>query len=209
MSLSVQFGEFPTWMVLLCMSATALFYTAHWQTYVSGTLKFSRFDVTEMQDTIIIMHLISAIFGVGFWNITLPMLGIRLKMIPLIATTLNEIFVLFCDLKMILAGGAGKNGSTVAVSISKSNWKVNIVIWDFWLHTGYLDPLAGDSNSVGIFLFPVDLFEVIAYSVYRQYFPLHYYVWFRDGQNNKQAGGKYWHWFVYVQVFLIILFCLF
>lgn len=118
MALSVQFGEFPTWMVLLCTSATALFYSAHWQTYVSGTLKFSRFDVTEMQHTIIVMHIISAVAGVGVWNSYIPVLGIRLKLIPLVATTLNEIFIIICDLKQILSGGAGKNGSTVAVSFA-------------------------------------------------------------------------------------------
>lgn len=55
-------------MVVLCAGATSLFYTAHWQTYVSGTLKFGKFDVTEAQFTIITIHLVSAIFGTSFWN---------------------------------------------------------------------------------------------------------------------------------------------
>lgn len=50
------------------MAASSLFYTAHWQTYVSGTLLFGKFDVTEAQITIIIMHIISAIFGVSIWS---------------------------------------------------------------------------------------------------------------------------------------------
>lgn len=66
--LSVQLGELTTWMVVLCAGATSLFYTAHWQTYVSGTLKFGKFDVTEAQFTIITIHLISAIFGTSFWG---------------------------------------------------------------------------------------------------------------------------------------------
>lgn len=51
------------------MAASTLFYTAHWQTYVSGTLLFGKFDVTEAQITIIIMHIVSAIFGVSVWSL--------------------------------------------------------------------------------------------------------------------------------------------
>ena len=68
MCLSVQLGSLTTWMVVLCAGATSLFYTAHWQTYVSGTLKFGKFDVTEAQFTIITIHLVSAVFGTSFWN---------------------------------------------------------------------------------------------------------------------------------------------
>lgn len=44
-----------------------LFYCAHWQTYVSGTLRFGRVDVTEAQCTIMGIHLISAVFGPSIW----------------------------------------------------------------------------------------------------------------------------------------------
>lgn len=44
-----------------------LFYCAHWQTYVSGTLRFGKVDVTEAQCTIMAIHIISGIFGPGFW----------------------------------------------------------------------------------------------------------------------------------------------
>lgn len=110
--LSVQLGYLTTWMVVLCAGATSLFYTAHWQTYVSGTLKFGKFDVTEAQFTIITIHLISAFFGTSFWSTIV--FGVQLKIIPMTFTILNECFIFTCDLKSILAGGAGKNGSTVA-----------------------------------------------------------------------------------------------
>lgn len=47
-----------------------LFYCAHWQTYVSGTLKFGKIDVTEAQFAIIGIHLVSAIFGSEIWLMT-------------------------------------------------------------------------------------------------------------------------------------------
>jgi hypothetical protein len=51
--------------------ANALFYLAHWQTYVCGVLRFTKFDVTEAQFTIMSILVISAIFGTQFWSIEL------------------------------------------------------------------------------------------------------------------------------------------
>lgn len=45
-----------------------LFYCAHWQTYVSGTLRFGKVDVTEAQATIMIIQMVSAIFGSNIWT---------------------------------------------------------------------------------------------------------------------------------------------
>ncbi|EDS44014.1 diacylglycerol cholinephosphotransferase [Culex quinquefasciatus] len=65
--ISVQLGFYPRWMFFQCFCAMTLFYCAHWQTYVSGTLRFGKIDVTEAQCTIIAIHLISAVFGPGIW----------------------------------------------------------------------------------------------------------------------------------------------
>lgn len=51
-----------------CFCAVTLFYCAHWQTYVSGTLHFGRIDVTEAQYIIIAIQLISATFGSSVWS---------------------------------------------------------------------------------------------------------------------------------------------
>lgn len=53
--------------ILQCFCAMILFYCAHWQTYVSGTLRFGKVDVTEAQCAIISIHMISAIFGPSIW----------------------------------------------------------------------------------------------------------------------------------------------
>lgn len=52
-----------------CFCAMTLFYCAHWQTYVSGTLRFGKVDVTEAQMTIMAILLISAIFGPSIWSV--------------------------------------------------------------------------------------------------------------------------------------------
>jgi len=38
--IAVQLGTNPDWMFFCCFAGTFMFYCAHWQTYVSGTLRF-------------------------------------------------------------------------------------------------------------------------------------------------------------------------
>ncbi|XP_050300423.1 choline/ethanolaminephosphotransferase 1 isoform X7 [Anthonomus grandis grandis] len=66
---AVQLGNYPAWMFFQCFCAMTLFYCAHWQTYVSGTLRFGKVDVTEAQITIMTILLVSAIFGPSIWSI--------------------------------------------------------------------------------------------------------------------------------------------
>ncbi|XP_011051256.1 PREDICTED: cholinephosphotransferase 1 isoform X5 [Acromyrmex echinatior] len=112
--IAVQLGYYPTWMFFQCFCAMTLFYCAHWQTYVSGSLRFGKVDVTEAQFTIITIHLISAIFGPQIWMIELPYTGTEVKVFPLWAAVGIAILLAQSSISVILAGGVGKNGSTVA-----------------------------------------------------------------------------------------------
>ncbi|KAF8786615.1 Cholinephosphotransferase 1 like protein [Argiope bruennichi] len=113
--IAVQLGMFPSWMFVQCFIAMTLFYSAHWQTYVSGTLRFGRFDVTEAQYTVMIIHLISAVFGPTIWSMQIPSLYIEIKFIPLFMGIIAASFAFYSNFTVIFTGGAGKNGSTVAI----------------------------------------------------------------------------------------------
>ncbi|XP_055600697.1 cholinephosphotransferase 1 isoform X1 [Uranotaenia lowii] len=113
--ISVQLGFYPRWMFFQCFCAMTLFYCAHWQTYVSGTLRFGRIDVTEAQCTIIGIHMISAIFGPGIWMTKLPIMGgIDIKIVPLYFAVFVFGLLAYGNASVIFTGGVGKNGSTVA-----------------------------------------------------------------------------------------------
>ncbi|XP_033216092.1 cholinephosphotransferase 1 isoform X3 [Belonocnema kinseyi] len=112
--IAVQLGYYPTWMFFQCFCAMTLFYCAHWQTYVSGSLKFGKVDVTEAQFTIITIHLISAIFGPKIWMMELPYTGTEVKVFPLWGAVGVAVLLAQSSMSVILAGGVGKNGSTVA-----------------------------------------------------------------------------------------------
>ncbi|KAJ8981161.1 hypothetical protein NQ317_013827 [Molorchus minor] len=66
--IAVQLGHYPGWMFFQCFCAMTLFYCAHWQTYVSGTLRFGKVDVTEAQFTIMGILLVSTLFGPTIWS---------------------------------------------------------------------------------------------------------------------------------------------
>uniref|UniRef100_U5ESN6 diacylglycerol cholinephosphotransferase n=1 Tax=Corethrella appendiculata TaxID=1370023 RepID=U5ESN6_9DIPT len=109
--ISVQLGFYPKWMFFQCFCAMTLFYCAHWQTYVSGTLRFGKVDVTEAQCTIMGIHLISAAFGPSIW---MTKIGFELWNSMALMTIVCGAWSLSHFFSVIHAGGVGKNGSTVA-----------------------------------------------------------------------------------------------
>ncbi|XP_076295290.1 choline/ethanolaminephosphotransferase 1 bbc isoform X4 [Lasioglossum baleicum] len=114
--IAVQLGYYPTWMFFQCFCAMTLFYCAHWQTYVSGSLKFGKIDVTEAQFTIITIHLISAFFGPKVWMMEIPYIdGFMFKYLIGVMTVICALYNLYSIFSVIFTGGVGKNGSTVAI----------------------------------------------------------------------------------------------
>ncbi|XP_037825282.1 cholinephosphotransferase 1 isoform X3 [Lucilia sericata] len=111
--ISCQLGHYPNWLFFQCFCAISLFYCAHWQTYVSGTLRFGKIDVTEAQFTIMGIHVISFIFGPEFW-MTKIFGNLELWSSLCLMTIVCGIWSLSHIFSVVLAGGVGKNGSTVA-----------------------------------------------------------------------------------------------
>ncbi|CAH1983883.1 unnamed protein product [Acanthoscelides obtectus] len=112
--IAIQIGYYPGWMFFQCFCAMTLFYCAHWQTYVSGTLRFGKVDVTEAQFTIMSILTISAIFGSTIWSTKLFSDSFELWYFIPISTFLCGLYCLYSNLSVIFTGGVGKNGSTVA-----------------------------------------------------------------------------------------------
>uniref|UniRef100_A0A1A9VLL8 diacylglycerol cholinephosphotransferase n=2 Tax=Glossina austeni TaxID=7395 RepID=A0A1A9VLL8_GLOAU len=125
--ISCQLGHYPNWLFFQCFCAIGLFYCAHWQTYVSGTLRFGKIDVTEAQLTIIGIHLISTVFGPEFW-LTKIFGNLELWSSITLVTIVCGIWSLSYISSVILAGGVGKNGSTVALPIMELNKNYVILI---------------------------------------------------------------------------------
>ncbi|XP_063374729.1 cholinephosphotransferase 1 isoform X4 [Cydia amplana] len=110
---AVNLGEYPTWMFFQCFCAMTLFYCAHWQAYVTGTLRMGRVDVTEAQYSIIAIHLVSATLGARFWSTQIGG-GVELRYSLALCAVAGVALTLAALAAAILRGGVGKNGSTVA-----------------------------------------------------------------------------------------------
>ncbi|KAL4658638.1 choline/ethanolaminephosphotransferase 1-like isoform X1 [Arapaima gigas] len=112
--IALQLGTHPDWMFFCCFAGIFLFYCAHWQTYVSGVLRFGLIDVTEVQVLIIIMHLLAAIGGKAFWQALIPIINIQMKIVPPLCTLVGAVMTCASYFRVIFTGGVGKNGSTIA-----------------------------------------------------------------------------------------------
>ena len=66
---SLRLGQAPWFMFLTVNLAMAAFHVAHWQTYVTGTLRFGRVDVTEAQLCTYAIFMVSGLFGDYVWSI--------------------------------------------------------------------------------------------------------------------------------------------
>jgi len=133
---AVSLGRYPTFLLLQCTAASVMFYCAHWQAYVSGTMRFGKVDVTEAQICVMIVMFLTAFLGPWFWSVEvrreklkiqgknfdqtcqkLQLFGfLALCMSPTIVGCTCSAWSLLETLHIISLGGAGKNGSTVAVS---------------------------------------------------------------------------------------------
>uniref|UniRef100_T1JDW7 diacylglycerol cholinephosphotransferase n=1 Tax=Strigamia maritima TaxID=126957 RepID=T1JDW7_STRMM len=125
---AIQLGSHPAWMFFQCFAAISLFYCAHWQTYVSGTLRFGRFDVTEAQFGVMFVHLTSAILGPEFWLTKIPVLHLEIKLLIFILGGAAGSIALLSYFRTIFTGGIGKNGSTVAIPMLLIEWKMCLVL---------------------------------------------------------------------------------
>ncbi|XP_064600331.1 choline/ethanolaminephosphotransferase 1-like [Liolophura sinensis] len=113
--IALQLGTNPGLLFFECFSAVTLFYIAHWQTYVSGTLRFGKLDVTEGQFSIIAIYWACCFISPSFWSLPVPVLGFPLKMFVVYFGVFGAILQLHSNFSVIfMQGGSGKNGSTVA-----------------------------------------------------------------------------------------------
>ncbi|XP_078423788.1 cholinephosphotransferase 1-like isoform X1 [Cetorhinus maximus] len=127
--LAVRLGSDSDLMFFCCFIGIFMFYCAHWQTYVSGSLRFGKIDVTEAQICIMLIFFLSAIGGGTLWDYQIPVLGLRVKMLPVFGIIAGAIYSCVNYFRVIFSGGTGKNGSTIAgTSVLSPSLHIGLVI---------------------------------------------------------------------------------
>lgn len=135
-----ELGSTPWLLFSECFAAMFVYYAAHWQTYCSGMLHVGIFDVTEAQILVILMHILTGLFGTSIWQAEILTTGLPMKIIP---ATISIIVGLFACLDyfyvIFMRGGVGKNGSTVAgTSVLSPVFPIGILIfcaYQFWMNS--------------------------------------------------------------------------
>ncbi|KAM6153255.1 cholinephosphotransferase 1 [Erethizon dorsatum] len=127
--IAVRLGTHPDWLFFCSFIGMFLFYCAHWQTYVSGMLRFGKVDVTEIQVALVIVFILSTFGGAAMWDYTIPVLEIRLKIFPVLGVVGGAVFSCSNYFHVILHGGVGKNGSTIAgTSVLSPGLHIGLII---------------------------------------------------------------------------------
>ncbi|KFW09721.1 Cholinephosphotransferase 1, partial [Eurypyga helias] len=114
--IAIRLGTNPDWLFFCCFVGLFMFYSAHWQTYVSGILRFGKVDVTEVQLAITMLLLVSAYSGTAVWDYRVPLVGLELKFFAVCGILCGTALSFFNYFRVIFGGGVGKNGSTIAVA---------------------------------------------------------------------------------------------
>ncbi|XP_042693686.1 cholinephosphotransferase 1 isoform X3 [Centrocercus urophasianus] len=112
--IAIRLGTNPDWLFFCCFVGLFMFYSAHWQTYVSGTLRFGKVDVTEVQIAITVLLLVSAFCGTAIWDYKVHLIGLELKFFAVVGILCGTAVSCFNYFRVIVGGGVGKNGSTIA-----------------------------------------------------------------------------------------------
>ncbi|CAF0809159.1 unnamed protein product [Rotaria sordida] len=134
---AVQLGLYPWTMFWCCMTSYVTFYCAHWQTYVSGKLKFGKIDCTEAQWTFITIYLISSI-APNFWSTTVPIINIEARILAGLLAVGSAVWSSANNILIISKGGCGRNFSSVAgTSIIFPVWHIGFLIFLAFIASNY------------------------------------------------------------------------
>ncbi|VDO09276.1 unnamed protein product [Rodentolepis nana] len=113
---TVGIGTHPSIVFIQFFTFLAMFYLAHWQCYITGYLEFGKIDVTEGQISVMGLLLWTSVFGVEFWSYRIPLIEMPLKFIPFLVISAMALVNIRNFFTVLSQGGAGKAGTTVAVS---------------------------------------------------------------------------------------------
>ncbi|XP_065191313.1 cholinephosphotransferase 1-like [Sycon ciliatum] len=114
---SMRLGDYPLYLFISYLTTLVVFYCAHWRTYICGTLEFSQIDVTEAQLSMMMVHLVSGVCGPEIWRKTVFSwfsMDIDIQFILLNVSIGAVIVSVLRSIQIVLKGGQGKNGSTIA-----------------------------------------------------------------------------------------------
>ncbi|XP_071792729.1 cholinephosphotransferase 1-like [Asterias amurensis] len=77
LAICLRIGDQPHLFLTYMLTVMFMFYTAHWQTYVTGIVRFGTLDVTESQLSLCLAYLLTAFFGPEVWTVKVVGFDVR------------------------------------------------------------------------------------------------------------------------------------
>jgi len=102
--IAFQLGTNPYVMFVICALNLIVFYSAHWQTHVTDIVVFRKIDVTEVQCAVMLIHLLTGMFGHEMWHYKVNWIGLDIRHIIVAISAVASVIAILRNLK-IIAGG--------------------------------------------------------------------------------------------------------
>lgn len=118
----------PTLLLVSMVLMMTAFYCAQWEEYFTGTLTLGYIGVTEAQISAIVIYLLTAFFGVPWWNQVLHVGGgwsVRYGSIPMLVSALSMVPTALSNFKEVVAFHmSDKEGSRKLAGVAVAAYKL-------------------------------------------------------------------------------------
>lgn len=138
----------PTLLLLTMVLMMTAFYCAQWEEYYTGTLTLGYIGVTEAQISAIIIYLLTAYFGVPWWNQAFHVAGwtVRYGNIPMLVSAVSMIPTTLSNFKeVVVFHMGGKEGSKKLAGVAVAAYKLVPILV---LSCGFLAWAAFSPNKI-------------------------------------------------------------
>lgn len=137
--MTVHLGTLPALHFVMFLSTLLVFYTAHWQSYCSGTLRFGSFDATEAEFGVIFIYLLTGFFGPAVWDTEILSTGFEIKLIPAVFFLASGLFKLLDYFNLMRKINRKDGSAAVRTNIMSPSFPMAIFIISticVWLKSG-------------------------------------------------------------------------
>ncbi|UJR28270.1 hypothetical protein I4U23_009520 [Adineta vaga] len=124
---ALQLGVYPWLMFWCCMLSYIAFYCAHWQTYVSGKLRFGKLDCTEATLAFIGVYMISTI-SPSFWANKVPFISVEYRVIVGILMLGSTVWSSANNIYTALSPGISGRKTPSGTSVMVPAWSLIVFI---------------------------------------------------------------------------------
>ncbi|XP_076325949.1 cholinephosphotransferase 1-like isoform X2 [Tachypleus tridentatus] len=101
-SVALQLGSSPSLLFILFLVSILSFFSAHWQDHVTHVILFGKIDVSEAQITMMVIHLLTALFGQSFWHIKVGKLDLEICQVLVILSILLLCLIILSNVAIVL-----------------------------------------------------------------------------------------------------------